>query len=190
MSSPQRADAPTSLRQAVRPLLRTRQVREFTSEPPSDEQLDAILEVARWTGSSQNTQPWRFILIRDTARIRAIANAGGFLTRSLRTATAAIAIVMPVDRENAVSLAYDEGRAAERMLIAASMVGLAAGIAWLKGPSRPEVAELLGLPGDRRILTIMALGHPTDAALAPKRPVGTARLQRSELVHEERWPAG
>jgi len=55
-------DGPGTPRAAVRPLLRTRQVREFTPEPPSDEQLDAILEVARWTGSSQNSQPWRFVV--------------------------------------------------------------------------------------------------------------------------------
>jgi nitroreductase len=180
---------PGNARAAVRPLLRTRQVREFTPESPSDAQIDAILEVARWTGSSQNSQPWRFILIRDLATIREIANAGGSLTRSLQTATAAIAIVMPVDREGATSLAYDEGRAAERMLIAASMVGLAGGIAWLKGPAPPIVAGLLGLPPDRRVLTIMALGHPTEGARAPKRPPGTARLTRHELVFEEQWPA-
>jgi nitroreductase len=189
MSSPTAGDATTTARAIVRPLLRTRQVREFSSEPPTDEQIDAILEVARWTGSSQNSQPWRFVVIRDIATIRSIANAGGVLTRSLHTATAAIAVVMPDDREGATSLAYDEGRAAERMLIAASMVGLAGAIAWLKGPARPAVAERLGLPTDRRILTIMALGNPTEAALAPKRPPGTARLPRNELVFEERWPA-
>ena len=189
MPSPAGASGAAQPRDVVRPLLRARQVREFTPEPPTDAQLDAILEVARWTGSSQNTQPWRFVLLRDLPTIRSIANAGGTLTRSLQTATAAIAVVMPVDRDGATSLAYDEGRAAERMLIAASMVGLAGGIAWLKGDARPAVAQLLGLPPDRRILTIMALGHPTEAAQAPKRPAGTARLHRDEVVFEERWPA-
>jgi nitroreductase len=184
------SDAATSApRRIVRPLLQARQVRDFTADPPSDAQIDAILEVARWTGSSQNSQPWRFIVVRDIPTIRDIANAGGMLTRSLQTATAAIAVVMPVDGESATSLAYDEGRAAERMLIAASMVGLAGAIAWLKGDARPAVAQRLGLPKDRRILTIMALGHPTEAARAPKKPAGTARLPRQELVFEERWPA-
>ena len=51
----------------VRPLLRTRQVREFTSAPPTDAELEALTEVARWSGSSGNSQPWRFIVVRDAA---------------------------------------------------------------------------------------------------------------------------
>jgi nitroreductase len=190
MSSTPRPEPDPHPRAAVRPLLRTRQVREFTAEPPTDAQLDAILEVARWTGSSKNTQPWRFILIRDPAVIREMADAGMTLTRSLQSATAAIAIVLPGDPEQATSLAFDEGRAAERMLTAASMVGIAGAVAWLKGPARTIVAERLGLPPDRMIRTVMALGSPTDAARAPKRPPGTARLPREELVFEERWPSG
>ena len=38
----------------VRPLLRTRQVREFTDEPVEHAQLDALADVARWSGSSSN----------------------------------------------------------------------------------------------------------------------------------------
>jgi nitroreductase len=189
MSSPFPGEPTTDHRALVWPLLRARQVREFTAQPPSAAQLDAILEVARWTGSSKNTQPWRFILIRDVSVIREIANAGMTLTRSLQSATAAIAIVLPVNPDQATSLAFDEGRAAERILIAAGMIGLAGAIAWLKGPARPVASGLLGLPPDRMIRTIMALGHPTESALAPKRPPGTARLPRAELVFEERWPA-
>jgi nitroreductase len=44
----------------LRPLLRTRQYREFTGEPVSDEDLRALAQVARWSGSSRNSQPWRF----------------------------------------------------------------------------------------------------------------------------------
>ena len=175
---------------AIRPLLRTRQFREFTAVPPTVEELDAVVDAARWSGSSQNTQPWRFIVIRDVAAIRRIAAAGMTLTRSLQTATAAVAIALPVSPERAVSLAYDDGRAAERMLIAASMLGLGAGIAWIKPDARPVVADLLALPADRMVRTIVAIGRPTDAALAPKAGPGTARLPRAEVVFEDRWPAG
>ena len=42
---------------SVRPLLRVRQMRQFTDEMPTDEELGAIADVARWSGSSKNTQP-------------------------------------------------------------------------------------------------------------------------------------
>ena len=50
------------------------------------------------------------------------------------------------------------------------------------------VRELLGLPPDRRVRTIIALGYPTEAALEPKAAPGEARLPRDEAIFRERWP--
>lgn len=172
----------------LRPLRRTRQVREFTAEPVARGLLDAIVDVGRWSGSSKNTQPWRFILITDEAVIREIAESGLPQTRSLNTATAAIAITLPTATPD-VSAAYDDGRAAERMLIAANLLGLGAAIAWVRSDVRPTVSRLLALPPDRYVRTILALGHPTDAARAPKSAPGSARLPRDETVFDERWPS-
>ncbi len=72
----------------VRPLLRTRQVREFTPEPPTDAEINALTEVARWTGSSRNSQPWRFIVIRDPVTIGRLHEASMPQTRALLTAPA------------------------------------------------------------------------------------------------------
>ncbi len=73
------------------------------------------------------------------------------------------------------------------MLIAASFLGLGAGIAWVRTDIRPVVSELLGLPEDRFVRTIIALGHPTDAAREPKSAPGQARLPRAETVFHERY---
>ena len=174
--------------QIIRPLLRVRQVREFTAEPIGAAELDAVADAGRWSGSSRNAQPWRFVVIRDPATLRGIHEAGLPQTRSLATATAAIVIVMPQQSGGGISLAYDEGRAAERMLIAASLLGLGAGIAWLRPEVRPAVADLLGVPDDRFIRTLLALGHPTEAARQPKSAPGEARLAREATVFAERWP--
>jgi nitroreductase len=180
----------TDRSELVRPLIRTRQIREFTDEPVSEADLAALADVARWSGSSSNTQPWRFIVIAEEATLRAIAGAGMPQTRSLRTAMAAIAIALPDEQGAAVSHAYDEGRAAERILIGAHMLGLGAGIAWLLAPARGAVQELLHVPGEWRIRTVVAIGHPSEAALRPKSAPGQARLPRDEVVFNERWPAG
>jgi nitroreductase len=179
-----------SPRQAIEPLLRVRQTREFTSDPVSAEELDAIADAGRWSGSSQNKQPWRFITIREPATLRRIAEAGLPSTRALTTAPAAIAVVLSGEPKGGVGQGYDEGRAAERMLIAASLCGLAAGIAWINAEARPVVGEVLGLPDGRFVRTMVAIGHPTAKARAPKSPRGEARLPRSETVHAERWPEG
>ena len=178
----------TDAAEAVRPLLRVRQVREFTDAPVDPAALDAVADAARWSGSSRNTQPWRFIVIREPATLRALAEAGLPQTRSLTTARAAIAIALPTEPGRRVVHGYDEGRAAERMLIAASLLDLAAGIAWIRSEVRPAVAGLLGLPQDRFVRTVVAIGHPTDAARKPKSAPGEARLPREETVFNERWP--
>jgi nitroreductase len=172
----------------LRPLRRARQVREFTAAPVDREMLDALADVARWTGSSRNTQPWRFIVVTNESTIREIAAIGLPQTRSLRTATAAIAIVLPAEEGRDVGHAYDDGRVAERILIGAGLLDLGAGIAWVRSDVRSQVGALLGLPPDRYIRTIVALGHPTEAARRPKSPPGEARLPRDETVFEERWP--
>jgi nitroreductase len=174
----------------LRVLRQTRQVREFTRDPVAPATLDAIADVARWTGSSSNTQPWRFIVITDPATLRALHDAGLPQTRGLATATAALAIVLPADPDRAVHDAYDDGRVAERILIAARMLDLGAGISWIREAVRTAVASILGLPEDRMVRTIVQLGHPTDAARAPKTAPGEARLPRAETVFRERWPNG
>jgi hypothetical protein len=47
---------------------------------------------------------------------------------------------------------------------------------------------VLGLPDDRFVRTIVALGHPTEAARRPKSGPGEARLGRDQVIFEERWP--
>lgn len=55
-----------------------RSIREFTSEPVSDQDLDIILEAARQAPSGENAQPWRFIIVKDEAtRKKMGALAGG-----------------------------------------------------------------------------------------------------------------
>jgi nitroreductase len=172
----------------VRPLIRVRQMREFTSKRVTNAELAAITEVARWSGSSRNEQSCRFITLRDRDVIGRIAELGLPQTRGLRTAAVAVAIVEPDEPERGLSRAFDDGRAAERMLIAASMLGLGGGISRVGGDVRSGINELLDLPPNRSVRTIVAIGHPTDDALAPKSRPGTARLPREQVVFDGCWP--
>jgi nitroreductase len=166
----------------LRPLIRTRQIRHFTSEPVEDELLMALAEVARWSGSSRNSQPWRFIAVRDVPLIRQVAETGHPQTRSLHTAMAALAITLPDDDARTTSLAYDDGRVAERVLIAASMLAFGAGIAWVRLDVRSEIGRLLAVEEGRFVRTIMAIGHPSAEGLARKSPPGQARLPLDDLL--------
>jgi nitroreductase len=49
-------------------LLKTRRsIRAFPDKPASDEDVQKVLEAARWAPSGANSQPWEFIVIRDQA---------------------------------------------------------------------------------------------------------------------------
>lgn len=172
----------------VKPLVRVRQTREFVGKKVTKAELDAITEVARWSGSSRNEQSCRFIVLRDKNVIRQIADIGLPQTRGLPTASAAVVIVEPDEPERGLSRAFDDGRAAERMLIAAHMLGLGGGISRVRPDVRGGINQALNLPANRSVRTIVAFGHPTEDALEPKSPPGRARLPREEVIYEGYWP--
>jgi nitroreductase len=174
--------------EVLRPLRRTRQVREFEPTPLDRETIDALADVARWTGSSENSQRWRFIVLTDRSTLSASRDVGLPQTRGLATAAAAIAIAVPTDPARAASDAYDEGRVAERLLVAATLLGIGAGISWIRSDVRRPIADVLGVPDGWMVRTIVQLGHPSERARAPKSAPGEARLPRDQVVFEERWP--
>ncbi|MGZ6328736.1 MAG: nitroreductase family protein, partial [Candidatus Limnocylindrales bacterium] len=114
-----------------RPLLRimrrVRSVRSFRPDPVPDEFLTEILEVARWTGSGSNRQPWTFVVVRERATLSAIAAAS---PNARHVAGAAAAIVIVMDGDMPEIETFDEGRVAERILVAATALGLASAIGW------------------------------------------------------------
>jgi nitroreductase len=165
----------------LRALRQTRQYRRFTDEPVGDEALQAILEVSRWTGSSENGQPWTFLILRDRAKREGIAALARY-ARHVGKAPLAIAIVMPgADPETDT---YDEGRVAERILIAAHALGLGAGIGWAEEAERAAVGELLVVTPPAFVRTVVSLGHPTDEARRLRSGPGTGRRPLAEFVRE------
>ncbi len=160
-------------------LRQTRQVRQFSDEPISEDALEEILNVARWSGSSTNWQPWRFGVIRDRAKQERLSELAPN-ARHVAGAAVALAIVMPGERPEWEM--YDEGRCAERILVAAGALGLGAGIGWVTGKYRQGVADYLGLEAPAYVRTLISLGHPTTTARQPKSAPGEARKPLSELL--------
>ena len=55
-----------------------RAVRQFRPDPIPQEVVDDIFEVARWSGSAGNRQPWEFVVIRDRQTLRTLAAVEGY----------------------------------------------------------------------------------------------------------------
>jgi nitroreductase len=169
------------------PIRRVSQIRQYSSESVPDEVVDQLLELARWTGSAKNGQPWRFIVVRDKDRLKKIAALRPNINW-LAGAPLGIAIVL--DGAEPMFGAYDEGRLTERLLTGATMLGYGGGTAWFGGPTQDaEAKRILGIPNDLTARQIVMIGRPTSAK--DPRPSGPPRGRKpiSELVSYDRWGA-
>jgi nitroreductase len=168
---------------ALESIRRVSQIRQYAAETVPDDVVDQLLELARWTGSSKNGQPWHFIVVRDKVRLKKIAALRPNINW-LAAAPLGIAIVL--DGTDSISEAYDEGRVTERLLTGATMLGY--GVAWF-GDAREqaEAKRILRIPAARVARQIVMIGHPTSTkdprATGPKR----GRRPLSDLVSYDSW---
>ena len=160
-----------------------RAVRSFRPEPVPQEVVDDVLEVARWSGSASNRQPWELVVIRDRETLGTLAGLEGY-ARHLRDAPLGIVLVMAGERPPQET--YHEGRPAERGVLAAWAHGVGSSIGWIVGDGREAAREALGVPEGRMVRTAISLGYPDEEARRRRRP-GEPRKPLSEIVHEERY---
>jgi nitroreductase len=97
------------------------------------EVVDDILEVARWSGSASNRQPWELVVIRDRDTLGALARVQGY---AHHLADAPLGIVLAMAGERAEQETYDEGRLAERIMLAALAHGVGSSVGWIVGSGR------------------------------------------------------
>jgi nitroreductase len=165
--------------------LRTlRAVRAFRPDPVPQEVIDDILDVARWSGSASNRQPWEIILVRERDTLESLASVDGYAGHLAR-APLGIVLVMAGDRE--AQETYDEGRLAERIMLAAHAHGVGSSIGWIVGEGREAARELLGIPRHKVVRTALSLGYPDEQAREPRSRGGPARKPLGEIVHQERY---
>jgi hypothetical protein len=169
------------------PIRRVSQIRQYASDPVPDDVVDKLLELARWTGSSKNSQPWRFVVVRDKERLKKIAALRSNINW-LAGAPLGIAIVL--DGASPMSEAYDEGRLTERLLSGATMLGYGGGVAWFGDAAQQgEAKRVLGIPDERTARQIVMIGRPTSTKDPRSDGPGRGRKPLSELVSYDRWGA-
>lgn len=167
-------------------LRRSRNTRFFTAEPVPEEAIQGILEIARWTGSAGNEQPWQIVVVDDPEIIRALAATGPNLAPWLSGAPLLIVLVMADDAPG--NAAFDEGRMAERVFAGARAYGLEAGLGWfLPGESREAAREILGVPEGYLARTAIAVGTPHPVPPPSPFPKKEPRKLLSEILHRNRF---
>jgi len=175
----------TSNADALETIRMVRQVRQYTSGDVPHDALNTILEIARWSGSSPNSQPWRFIVVDDKSLLKQLSELRDNITW-VADGALAIAIVLP--GENPPHEMYDMGRVTERMMIAARILGYGSGTAWFGEPEREAQAkQLLGVPEGMTCPSVVVIGpyetHKDPRAAGP----APGRKPLDELVSYGRY---
>ncbi len=157
-------------------IISLRALRTYRDEPLRGEDLTAILEAARWTGSSKNSQNWAFIVVDDPEQQERLAAAGTY-TDPMRNAPVSIAIV-----EEPNGYRFDTGRVAQNVMLAAQAIGVGSCPVTLH---REEIAaKVLGLPEGATCRFAVTLGYPVNQG----RPsVYHGRKPLDELTHSNRY---
>lgn len=163
-----------------------RTVRFFEREPVSQEALDDILEVARWSGSARNRQPWKFLVVRDGGTLERLAALEGY-AQHLAGAAVGIVLVMAGDPAKFEQETFDEGRLAERISLAAASHGLGAAVGWFAGEGRGAAKRILGIPDERLVRTALSLGYPAQNPPQGRGKLLQGRKPLADLVYEEHY---
>jgi nitroreductase len=153
-----------------------RDTRAYLDKPIPEDALQRILTAGRMAGSSKNSQPLRFVVMREQASKDALAAAGDF-TAAMKTAPLAIAVLLEEGWRP-----FDAGRAAQNMMLAAWSDGITScpvGIQHVE-----EGRKAIGAPERYEVHMVICFGYPE-----PSTPLGrgNARLPLDEMVHQERW---
>jgi nitroreductase len=161
-----------------------RNVRTYADRPIAAEDLDRVLEAARRSPSSKNGQPWDLVVVTDRDRLRRLSGvwrSGGHIAG----AAAAVALVSPASDDPATRdwHAFDLGQAAMSLMLSAADLGI--GSCHSAIGDQDLAREVLGVPGDHEVFSILSFGYPADRPIAV---IGTPdRRSFDDVVHRGGW---
>jgi nitroreductase len=159
---------------ALEAIKKRRSVRHYTGEAIPREDLKKIVDAGRLAATGNNQQPWDFIVVTQREMIERLKVASQWMEK----AGAIIAVVLDPSSQWWIE---DGAAAVENMLIACTALGY--GSCWLEGytlPREEEFKQLLDVPDDRRLLTLVPIGVPVEWPEIEKKPL-------KEVLHWEQY---
>ena len=188
-------------------LTHQRACRAFLPDPVPDDVLDRVLTAATHAPSAENSQPWRFVVVRNAAKRKAIADlatkvwAGGARQASKQhlaehilddvdqsmmgggMAAAPVIVIVCGDPASTFPSAMESSiwPCVQNLLLAAGAEGLGAALTTMATLIPEVLRRILELPDDITPYAVIPLGKPARRLGPPKRrPV-------SELTHHDQW---
>jgi nitroreductase len=156
-----------------------RSVRLFKSKNIPKNALEEIVDSARFAATARNLQPWEFVVVTDKGKLSQLAQLaenGKFLAQA-----AACIAIYSIDTKYFL----EDGSAATcNILLAATALGI--GSCWIAGDKKPycqQVNDLLNVPPEMKLISMVALGYPQEKdvfKIMPKREI-------KSLLHWEKF---
>jgi nitroreductase len=170
-------------------MLRQRAVREFSDAPVDDAMLERCIRAATFAPSGGNTQPWKFIVIRDRETKRRLGVIFDELGQQIYGANAPVRTPWE-DVPVLIACCTEAGRATggasifpvvQNLLLAIHASGLGSVLTTRWKAREKEVAPLLGLPDNIEPHAILPIGWPA------RRYGRGKRLPVAEITYREQY---
>ncbi len=156
-----------------------------------DEKLLKILDSARMSPSSCNTQPWHIVLVRDEKIKEELSKCALKGTRINKWMVDADLIVVlcgkphPILHRGAKLLdrdchKLDVAIAGEHMVLTATELGI--GSCWIGWFSEKKVRKLLNIPSNVTVVSMITFGYPEEEDLLEERDFSLLRRKIEEFV--------
>lgn len=148
-------------------ILCRRSIRQFKPEPISQDILKELVNAARLAPSAANLQPLEYIIVEEEEirkkifpclRWAAYIAPQGNPNPGYEPVAYIIILVNTTIRDKGFE--YDVGAAIENMILTAWERGV--GSCWLLSVEREKIQEILRIPTDYRIDSVLALGYPDE----------------------------
>jgi nitroreductase len=159
-------------------------VRRYEDRPISKDLLEQVLEAARLAQSAANRQPWEFVVIQKKDMKKKLAS----ISESFVDGAAAV-IVCIANPENCGhvgsldSYLVDVAIAVENMALVSWELGL--GSCWIGAYDEEKVRQLLGIPENLRVASLLSLGYPMEKPAS--QTTRQRRKQLAQIIHHEKY---
>jgi len=188
----------------------------FTSEPIDDKILSKILNAAHHAPSVGFSQPWNFILIKDTETRKKIKDSfdgerkhsSNLVAEPKRSKYLSLKLEGILDSAVNICVTYDPSKfgpfvigrtsipetgiysvccAIQNLWLAARTEGI--GLGWVSILSNDDLKKILGIPEHIIPIAFLCLGHVSEFAQKPDlETVGwLPRLDLKDVVYYEKW---
>ncbi len=166
-----------------------RSIRKYREFDIPDRDIEQILRAAQLAPSTNNSQPWRFVVVRSRDMREILSEAAG----GQRFIAEANAIVVVIGMRTASCCpdspakwyALDTMIAAEHIVLAGTALGY--GTCWIAMfQSQPTevtriIKETLNIPNGGEIVALVTIGFPDEA------PAQRPRLALEEIAYSEKF---